>query len=105
MSLALNRQQIMVMGAGAGLLAVVLGVRQAFGLYLVPMTIDLEWSRGLFGLAMAIQNLLWGLAQPFSGGLADRYGSGRVIVGGAILYALGVLGMASAVTPTELLIT
>ena len=105
MSLGLNRQQIFVMCAGAGLLAVVLGVRQVFGLFLVPMTIDLGWSREIFGIAMGLQNLVWGASQPFIGGLADRYGSGRVIVGGALCYALGVLGMASAVTPTELLIS
>ena len=105
MTLALNRQQIMVMGAGAALLAVVLGVRQVLGMYLVPMTIDLDWSRELFGIAMGLQNLVWGASQPFIGGLADRYGSGRVIVGGAICYTLGVLGMASAITPTELLIS
>ena len=105
MALALNRRQMMMMGAGAGLLAVVLGVRQVLGLYLVPMTIDLGWSREIFGIAMGLQNLVWGASQPFIGGLADRYGSGRVIVAGAICYALGVLGMASAITPTELLIS
>jgi predicted MFS family arabinose efflux permease len=105
MALALNRRQMMMMGAGAGLLAVVLGVRQVLGLYLVPMTIDLGWSREIFGIAMGLQNLVWGASQPFIGGLADRYGSGRVIVAGAVCYALGVLGMASAITPTELLIS
>lgn len=105
MTQALGRKQIIVMGAGAGLLAVALGVRQGMGFFLVPMTVDLEWSRELFGLAMALQNLIWGAFQPIAGGLADRYGSGKVIMGGATLYALGVVGMASAVTPTELLIS
>jgi MFS family permease len=105
MTQALSRKQIIVMGAGAGLLAIALGVRQGMGFFLVPMTIDLEWSRELFGLAMAIQNLIWGAFQPIAGGLADRYGSGKVIMGGAALYALGVVGMAGAVTPTELLIS
>ncbi len=105
MAQVLSRKQIMVMGAGAGVLAVMLGVRQGFGFYLVPMTIDLEWSRELFGLAMAVQNLLWGAFQPVAGGLADRFGYGRVIMGGAVLYALGVAGMASAITPVELMIT
>ncbi len=105
MDQVLTRQQVIVMGAGAALLAVTLGVRQGFGFYLVPMTVELGWSRELFGLAMAIQNLLWGASQPFVGGLADRYGSGRVIVGGALCYTLGVIGMASAVSPTELLIS
>lgn len=105
MSQVLSRKQLIVMGAGAGLLAVALGVRQGMGFFLVPMTIDLGWSRELFGLAMALQNLIWGAFQPIAGGLADRFGSGRVIMGGAGLYALGVIGMASAVTPTELLIS
>jgi predicted MFS family arabinose efflux permease len=105
MGQVLGRKQLIVMGAGAGLLAVALGVRQGMGFFLVPMTIDLGWSRELFGLAMALQNLIWGLFQPLAGGLADRFGSGRVIMGGAGLYALGVIGMASAVTPTELLIS
>lgn len=105
MDQVLTRQQVIVMGAGAALLAVTLGVRQGFGFYLVPMTVELGWSRELFGLAMAIQNLLWGASQPFVGGLADRFGSGRVIVGGALCYTLGVIGMASAVSPTELLIS
>ena len=105
MSRALTRPQMLVIIAGAAVIAISLGVRQTFGIYLVPMTLDLDWSRGLFGLAMAIQNLMWGAAQPFVGGLADRYGSGKVIAGGAILYAIGVFGMASAITPVELIIT
>ena len=105
MSQVLGRKQLMVMGAGAGLLAIALGVRQGMGLFLVPMTVHLEWSREIFGLAMAIQNLIWGAFQPITGGLADKYGSGRVIMGGAMLYAFGVIGMASAVTSSELLIS
>ena len=104
MSRALSRPQIYVIGAGAAVLTFSLGIRQTFGLYLVPMTLDLDWSRGLFGLAIAVQNLCWGAAQPFVGGLADRYGSGKVIAGGAILYAIGLFGMANAITPTALLI-
>ncbi|NKB49376.1 MAG: MFS transporter [Alphaproteobacteria bacterium] len=105
MSRALSRPQILVIAAAAVVLGVSLGVRQTFGIYLVPMTLDLDWSRGLFGLAMAVQNLVWGAAQPFVGGLADRFGSGKVIAGGAVFYALGVIGMASVVTPAGLLIT
>lgn len=105
MSRALSRPQVLVIAAGAAVIAISLGVRHTFGLYLVPMTVDLEWSRGLFGLAMALQNLVWGVAQPFVGGLGDRFGSGKVIAGGAILYALGIFGMAHAITPTELLLT
>lgn len=105
MSRALTRPQVLVLIAGAGVLAISLGVRQTFGLFLIPMTFDLEWSRGLFGFAMAVQNLLWGAAQPFVGGLADRFGAGRVIAMGAVLYAVGVVGMANAITPVELILT
>ena len=105
MTPAMTRHQVYTISAAALVLAIVLGVRQTFGLFLVPMTIDLDWSRGLFGFAMAIQNLIWGIAQPFVGGLADRYGSGKVIFGGAIVYAVGVFGMANTITPTDLIIT
>jgi len=105
MSRAITRQQLPVILAGAAVLAIILGVRQTFGLYLVPMTVDLGWSREVFGFAMAVQNLLWGAAQPFVGGLADRFGAGRVIAAGGVLYAVGVAAMANAVTPLELVIT
>jgi predicted MFS family arabinose efflux permease len=67
-----------------------MGVRQSFGLYLPQMGAALAIGRGEFGLALAIQNLLFGLAQPFVGALADRHGAGRVIVLGALLYAAGL---------------
>jgi len=72
------------------------GVRSPFGLYLGPMTSTLGWSRETYALAMAIQNLLWGLGMPLAGALADRYGSVVVIAGGALVYALGILGMSVA---------
>lgn len=93
------------MAAAAAALAVSLGVRQGWGFYIAPMTIDLGWSFETFGLAMAIQNLLWGVSQPVAGMLADRFGSGRIIGIGAVFYALGVWGMSMAVTPTMLHIT
>lgn len=100
-----SRSLAVVMAAAAAILGISLGVRQGWGLYIAPMTIDLGWSREAFGLAIAIQNLLWGMAQPVAGTLADRFGSGRVIGIGAVLYVLGVWGMSTAVTPTELSIT
>ncbi|MCH2548445.1 MAG: MFS transporter [Alphaproteobacteria bacterium] len=105
MNSVLTRQQLYIIIAAGIIMTVVMGVRQTFGLFLVPMTIDLDWSRGLFGLAMALQNLIWGALQPFVGGIADRYGAAKVIATGAIVYAIGILGMANAVTPTELILT
>jgi MFS family permease len=76
-----------------------LGIRQSFGLFLRPMTIDLGCGRAVFSFAIALQNLVWGLAMPFAGAIADRYGAGRVIAGGGVLYALGLFAMANVRDP------
>ena len=70
------------------------GPRTGFGLFLEPMTSANGWSRETFGLAMALQNLLWGIGLPFAGALADKNGAVRVIIAGAVLYCAGILGMA-----------
>ncbi|WP_291417315.1 MFS transporter [Devosia sp.] len=80
--------------AGCMVAAIGNGVRTSFGLYTLPMTGDLGLSREGWGMAMAIQNLAWGIAQPFAGAYADRVGTGRTIAVGAAIYALGVFGMA-----------
>lgn len=79
-----------------------MGIRHTFGLFLAPMTQDQQWSRELFSLAIAVQNLSWGALQPFAGLLADRYGARRVLWMGAALYALGLAGMAWSSTGTGL---
>jgi predicted MFS family arabinose efflux permease len=78
--------------------ALAMGLRQSFGLFLKPVTDDLGWSASGFALAIALQVLVNGLAQPFAGQIADRIGGRRVIMGGAALYGLGILGM--ALSPT-----
>jgi predicted MFS family arabinose efflux permease len=78
------------------------GIRTSFGLFLSPMSADLGWGREVFAFAMALQNLLWGVAQPFAGAIADRYGSGRVVFVCAIMYVVGLVLMAQASTPLEL---
>ena len=70
------------------------GIRASFGLYLDPLTVAREWPRETFALAMAIQNLLWGIGVPVAGAIADRWGPGPVIAVGAVLYGMGVAGMA-----------
>ncbi len=70
------------------------GIRASFGLYLEPMTVANGWSRETFSLAMAIQNLLWGVGVPVAGAIADRFGTAKVIALGAVIYAVGVAGMA-----------
>jgi len=69
------------------------GARSSYGLYLGPMTFDLNWTRETFALAMALQNLFWGICLPLAGILVDRYGPLWVVIGGALIYALGTFGM------------
>lgn len=76
--------------AGCLVAAVTNGIRTSFGLLTLPMSSDLGLTREAWGMALAIQNLAWGFAQPFAGGLADRYGTGKVIVGGLLIYAVGL---------------
>ncbi len=92
----LSLTQILI--CGAAIVTVSMGIRHGFGLWLQPITQAQSWSRETFALALAIQNLVWGVAGIFAGMLADRFGAFRVIVAGALLYALGLLGMAYATT-------
>lgn len=76
-----------------------MGIRHGFGLWLQPITTQYGWSRENFAFAIAIQNLSWGVAGIAAGMLADKLGAFKVIIGGALLYALGLFGMAYASTP------
>jgi predicted MFS family arabinose efflux permease len=98
----LSHHALLLLGAGAAILCVALGIRHGFGLFLQPMSVDNGWGREVFAFAIAAQNLVWGAAQPFTGMLADRFGAPKAIVGGAMLYAAGLLAMAFAQTPGEL---
>src|SRR2546421_5962647 len=80
------------------ILTLALGIRHGFGLLLQPMSMDNGWGREVFGFAVALQNLLWGLTQPFTGMLADRFGARRVLSAGGLLYALGLVFMANSST-------
>src|SRR5205809_1240438 len=93
------RTPTVVLICGGLILTLGMGVRHGFGLFLQPMTSDLHWGRETFALALAVQNLVWGATQPFTGMLADKYGSGRVVLGGSLLYVLGLLLMAHPGAP------
>lgn len=75
------------------------GPRSVLGLFLVPMTETQGWSRETFALALAIQNLMWGVGQPIAGAIADRYGTARVLFLGGLVYAAGLVVMSWAPTP------
>lgn len=87
---------------GGIIMGLALGVRHVQGLFMLPMTSARGWGREEFALAIALQNLIWGIAQPFAGMIADRFGSRRVLFGGCVLYALGLYWMANAGTSVQL---
>jgi MFS family permease len=91
---------IVVCGCLIGMLT--FGPRSTFGFFMQPMSREFAWGRDVFGLALAIQNLLWGIGQPIAGAIADRFGSLRVISVGALMYAAGLITMRHAATPLSL---
>ncbi|MCA0240088.1 MAG: MFS transporter [Proteobacteria bacterium] len=90
----LSMSQVLV--CGAAIVTLSMGIRHGFGLFLQPISMDRGWPRETFAFAMAVQNLAWGLAGPVAGMWADRFGALRVLVVGALLYALGLVTMAMA---------
>jgi predicted MFS family arabinose efflux permease len=88
----LSMTQVLLCGAAIVMLS--LGIRHGFGLWLQPITMDRGWTRETFAFALAVQNIAWGLAGPFAGAVADRFGAFRVLVAGALLYSAGLVLMA-----------
>lgn len=93
----LSVKQVLI--CGAFIVTMSMGIRHGFGLWLQPITQEQGWSRQAFSLAIAIQNLSWGVIGVFAGMLADKLGAFRVLLAGAVLYALGLIGMAFSPTP------
>ncbi|MEL6201608.1 MAG: MFS transporter [Pseudomonadota bacterium] len=85
----------LIIVAGCLIAAITFGPRSAMGFFQLPMLTDTGWSRTDFGLAMAIQNLMWGVSQPFFGAIADKHGTWRVLAASGIMYAVGLLMMAT----------
>jgi predicted MFS family arabinose efflux permease len=93
-SARLSMTQVLL--CGAAIVTLSMGIRHGFGLWLAPITMDRGWTRETFAFALAIQNLAWGVAGPFAGMLADRFGAFRVLLIGSVFYAAGLVGMALA---------
>lgn len=91
-----------IVAAGCLIALITFGPRASAGLFQIPMTVQFGWGRDTFGLALAIQNLLWGLGAPFAGAIADRFGIVKVLCTGALLYAAGLVMMALATSPLQL---
>src|ERR1700754_2312329 len=96
------RTPMVIIICGCAIALLIFGPRSSFGFFVQPMSREFAWGRDIFALALALQNLLWGLGQPVAGAIADRFGSLRVISVGALLYAAGLLMMRYASTPLSL---
>jgi len=96
---------VQILLCGGAVVTLSMGIRHGFGLWLQPITQEMGWTRESFALAIAIQNLSWGVLGIFGGMLADRFGAFRVLLVGALLYALGLAGMAMAPTTTWFALT
>ncbi|HEX7170060.1 MAG TPA: MFS transporter [Rubrobacter sp.] len=93
------RSTAFVVGCGCLIALITYGLRTSFGLFAAPISEGRDWSPEVFALAIAIQNLVWGIGQPFAGAVADRYGSARILAAGGVVYAAGVALMAVSPTP------
>jgi MFS family permease len=96
------RTPLVIIVCGCLISMLTFGPRSTFGFFMQPMSRDFSWGRDVFGLAVAIQNLLWGIGQPIAGAIADRFGTVRVLSVGALLYALGLILMSHSSTPSSL---
>src|SRR3954468_5442094 len=94
-----------VLACGAAIVTLSMGIRHGFGLWLQPITQAQGWTRETFAFAIAIQNLSWGVFGIFAGMMADRFGAFRVLMIGAVLYALGLAGMALSTAPLVFTLT
>src|ERR1700754_3875118 len=96
------RTPLVIIICGCAIALLSCGPRSSLGFFIQPMSREFTWGRDVFGLALALQNLLWGLGQPIAGAIADRFGIVRVMVVGALLYAGGLLLMRYSATPLSL---
>ena len=93
------RTPIVILLAGCLISICTNGPRSSFGFFLQPMSTDLHWGRDVFALAIAVQNIVNGIGQPFSGAIADRFGTVRSLIAGAVIYSLGLVLMSYSTTP------
>src|SRR6201985_3717684 len=87
------RTPLVIIICGCTIALLSFGPRSSLGFFIQPMTREFAWGRDVFGLALALQNLLWGVGQPIAGAIADRFGTLRVISAGALMYGAGLLAM------------
>src|SRR6185503_19940988 len=93
------RAPIIIALCGCAISVLTFGPRSSLGFFLTPLSQANGWGRDVFAFSLAIQNLIWGLGQPFAGAIADKYGAPRVLSTGIVLYALGLYLTSTATTP------
>src|SRR5438105_5165416 len=91
-----RRAMLLLLVLSGVIISICMGLRQSLGIFMRPMTVELGISAATFGFAIALQNIVWGLSQPFVGALADRYGPRPVLIATALIYALGLTLMVYA---------
>ena len=96
------RTPFLIIGFGCLISMMSFGPRSSLGFFLTPMSATNHWGRDIFGFALALQNLLWGIGQPFAGMIADRFGAGRVLCAGGLMYAVGLALMSHATSAAAL---
>lgn len=101
MSQATWRTPLVVLACGTTILMLGFGVRQVSGLFIAPVSADMGWERSAFSIAIAVQALVWGLCTPLSGAVADKFGAGRVVALGGLLYAFGLYFLSRTETPLD----
>lgn len=101
----MSKRLLTLIVCGGLIISLSLGIRSAMGLFIKPMSMDLSLGREVFGFGIAISNLLWGLASPFLGGVADRFGTMRVAIAGAIAYIAGMALLAASSSGTEIILS
>ena len=99
------RTPALILLAGAAISFIGFGPRSVFGFFLQPISNEFGWGRNVFALSFALQQLFWGIGQPFAGAIADRFGASRVLIGGALLYLAGLLLMTVSSEPALMHIT
>ena len=99
------RTPVVILASAVLITIIAVGMRNTFGLFLDPMSTVYGWSVQQFALAIAVQNIVWGISAPITGGLADRFGTGRVIGCGGLAYALGLYLMSLSETPSQLMLS
>jgi MFS family permease len=101
----MSKRLLTLIVCGGLIISLSLGIRSAMGLFLKPISADLGLGREVFAFGIAISNLLWGLASPFLGGIADRFGTIKVALAGAVAYIVGMLVLATAAGPTGIILS